>query len=109
MSESLCLLELRHIVVRETDCCDFSRLADLEQGGPVFLDARIRRRPVHLTQVDALDAQPSKALIDDLANGVGLSGPNIGRHRIDTVGLDPAFREHVGPVPEGECGRGRAR
>jgi hypothetical protein len=69
MSQPLGSFELRHVMVRKTDCAHLSLGLQVEQRLPVLFEARaILRRPVHLVEIDPFGSKPAQGSHDLGAN-----------------------------------------
>src|SRR3970040_620076 len=98
MTEGFGGFQLRRIVIREADGTHLAFALEVEQRLPVAFERRVvLGRPMHLIEIDALDAAPLERVLE-LAPNARL--PAYERQRARFVPHEPALREHVGPVRE---------
>ena len=93
-------LELRHVVVRQPDGAHLSLRLEVEQRAPILLDRRsVLGRPVHLVEVDAVEAEPAAAS-SRARGGCWRGAPTLLRQCLAVVLVpgEAALGEHVGAL-----------
>ena len=86
----------RHVVVRQPDGAHLSLRLEVEQRAPVLLDRRsVLGRPVHLVEVDAVEAKPAQRVLELAADAGGRA--DVARECLAVVLVpgEAALGEHV--------------
>src|SRR5213592_4191872 len=99
VSEPLRRFELRDVVIGEPDGADLPFLLQLQECAPVVFErSAVLGGPVHLVQVDALDAEPAERGLDLAAKAQGIPHAAQRGGMVVLVPDQAGFGEDVWPV-----------
>src|SRR6185437_15872219 len=97
--EALGRVELGHVVIGEPDRADLPLPFQLQQGAPVVLErGAVFGGPVHLVQIDALDAEPAERGFDLAAQAQGITDAAWRGGAVALVPDEAGLGEDVWPV-----------
>ena len=95
MADLLGAGELLDVVVGQADGAQLAGVAGLDEDAPVVLDGGVVGGPVHLHEVDALDAEAAQGGVDLAAHRRRVAGAPVGLHRVVGIGDQAELGEDV--------------